>query len=164
MGKTKVYVPIDVKAIASALHTDHDMVFGRLYYYLEQKDKFKTAEFATVHFFAFDEIPGERHCIQFSLMASVLATLIEEYERFLIPTWASRPIHNAAIFTAAAALGDDLESTVRRPGGAVRIACDRRVAPGMSIIKAPINSIKQAPAFEFPVCPGSIPREFPTVK
>ncbi len=35
--QTKVYVPIDCELIARNLDLDADIVFGRLYYYLDKK-------------------------------------------------------------------------------------------------------------------------------
>ncbi len=43
----------------------------------------------TLLFFIIDEIPGERHCIHFPLLASVLASLRHEYSKFVIATWVS---------------------------------------------------------------------------
>jgi hypothetical protein len=79
---TKIYVPIDIKAIAETLGVDGDIVFGRLYYHLENKYGYTKGDGSRVHLFTLDEIPGERHCINFPLMTSILAGLQDERSRY----------------------------------------------------------------------------------
>jgi len=98
---TKVYVPVDLHAIAESFEVDGDIIFGRLYYYLEDKYGYKRDDGSRVHFFAAFEIPGERHCIHFPMLSSVLASLQEEYSRQQWTRWLSI----ASIFVAGVALG-----------------------------------------------------------
>ena len=75
--KSKVYVPIDCKKIAKRLNVDSDIVFGRLYYHLQEKYGYNRDDGSKVAFFTL-ALAGDRHCINFPLMASVLAGLEEE--------------------------------------------------------------------------------------
>jgi hypothetical protein len=80
---TKVYVPIDCKAIAKKLGTEPDIVFGRLYYHLEKKYGFKQSDGVNVHLFAL-KIGPDSKCVNFPLLASVLAGMQEERRRNLL--------------------------------------------------------------------------------
>jgi hypothetical protein len=71
---SKIYVPIDISEIAARLGVDGDIVFGRLYYYLEKKHGYQQQSGASVPLFAL-EAGGDRHCINFPYMASVLAAM-----------------------------------------------------------------------------------------
>jgi hypothetical protein len=84
--KTKIYVPISIEAIATELKVDGDIVFGRLYYHLEQKHGYQRGAKEWVHLFAL-EVGGDRHCVNFPLMASVLAGLQQEDRQFQVATW-----------------------------------------------------------------------------
>lgn len=50
--KTKVYVPIDCSKIAKLLKTNGDIVFGRLYFYLQNKYGYKKNNGLNMDFFA----------------------------------------------------------------------------------------------------------------
>lgn len=83
--ESKIYIPIDSIKIANLLKVDQDIVFGRLYYHLERKYGYKQDDGSFVHFFAL--VVGEDHrCVNFPLLASVLAGLISENKRFWIGT------------------------------------------------------------------------------
>jgi hypothetical protein len=84
--KSKIYVPVDIEGIARELRVDGDIVFGRLYYHLEEKYGYTRPAGDRVHFFAL-EVGGDRHCVNFPLMASVLAGLQEENRKFQLATW-----------------------------------------------------------------------------
>jgi hypothetical protein len=74
----KVYVPIDVDKIASHLSVEKDIVFGRLYYHLNNKYSYTKPNKTKVEFFALALGPEDKRevdCIQFPLMVSVLAEL-----------------------------------------------------------------------------------------
>lgn len=84
--KSKIYVPINIASIAEELGVDGDIVFGRLYYHLEEKYGYQRPSKEWVHLFAL-EVGGDRHAINFPLMASVLAGLQEEDRKFRVSTW-----------------------------------------------------------------------------
>lgn len=77
---SKIYVPINCKVIAKKLDVDNDIVFGRLYYHLEQKYGYENGE-SKVAFFSLG-VGSDRHCVNFPLLASVLAGLQEESSKF----------------------------------------------------------------------------------
>ncbi|WP_415765017.1 hypothetical protein [Pseudomonas sp. ZB1P45] len=74
---SKPYIPIDCKLIARKLKVDGDIVFGRLYYHLQEKYGYNRDDGSKVAFFTL-ALAGDRHRINFPLMASVLAGLEEE--------------------------------------------------------------------------------------
>jgi hypothetical protein len=82
---SKVWVPIDVYEIGSALGVEGDIVFGRLYYHLNPKHRFKAEDGSTVMPFAI-EAGGIRHCVNFPMIESLLADLEDRNIKFLIPT------------------------------------------------------------------------------
>lgn len=83
--RSKVHVSINVKEVADKLGVDEDIVFGRLYYHLNQKYGYKQDDGVRVDFFLLG-MGDERHCVQFPLMASVLADLKKENKKFRIAT------------------------------------------------------------------------------
>lgn len=84
--KSKIYVPLDIASVAQELGVDGDIVFGRLYYHLEEKYGYQRPTGERVHLFTL-EVGGDRHAINFPLMASVLAGLQEEDRKFRVSTW-----------------------------------------------------------------------------
>ncbi|AZF43448.1 hypothetical protein C4J87_3297 [Pseudomonas sp. R1-43-08] len=77
---SKIYVPINCMVIAKDLNVDSDIVFGRLYYHLEQKYGYKKDD-GRVAFFSLG-VGSDKHCVNFPLLASVLAGLQEESSKF----------------------------------------------------------------------------------
>lgn len=83
--ESKIYVPINCKEIAQTLKTDHDIIFGRLYYHLEKLYGYKHDDGVKVPFFAL-KVGNDKNCINFPLMASVLAGLQQQHSQFI---WAT---------------------------------------------------------------------------
>jgi len=81
----KILVPIDVDALAHDMKVDGDIIFGRLYYHLEKRYGYKNDDGSVVHLFA-RKAGGDRHCINFPLAASVLASLRDENRKYRIAT------------------------------------------------------------------------------
>lgn len=79
--QTKVYVPIDCERIASELGVDADIVFGRLYYHMENRYGYKKPDGGSVNFFAM-AVGRDNKCVNFPLLASVLAGLEEDHSKF----------------------------------------------------------------------------------
>lgn len=71
---SKIFIPIDITLIAKELEVDVDIIFGRLYYHLEQKYGYKYSDGVKVAFFTL-KAGADKHCINFPYMASVLANL-----------------------------------------------------------------------------------------
>ena len=66
----KIYVPIDIPAVARRLGVDPDIVFGRLYYYLQEKHGYTNDDGAQVPFFA-RRIGQDRDCVNFPLLSAI---------------------------------------------------------------------------------------------
>ena len=84
--ESKIYVPIDCASIAERLGVDGDIVFGRLYYDLDNRYGYTKGDGTKVSFFAF-VVGKDRHCVNLPLLASVLAGLRHENKRFMVTTW-----------------------------------------------------------------------------
>lgn len=77
----KVYVPIDCKLIAGKLGADPELVFGRLYYHLANIYKYQQSKGVEAKLFEF-EVENQRHCVQFPILASAVANLKAEHQRY----------------------------------------------------------------------------------
>jgi hypothetical protein len=82
--ESRIYVPIDCAKLAEKLNTDRDIVFGRLYYYLDQKYGYKRDDGSSVHLFSL-AVGKDVKCVNFPMLASVLASLRSEYTKFIVP-------------------------------------------------------------------------------
>jgi hypothetical protein len=85
--QSKNYIAIDIPALASTLRVDADIIFGRLYYHLQEKHGFERVQDdvmtgthrVQVPFFTQD-LGG--NAVNFPLLSSVLAALREEHRKF----------------------------------------------------------------------------------
>ena len=75
--EAKIYVPLDIRSIAKRLGVDPDIIFGRLYYHLEEKHGYRRETGVHVAFFS-RAVGEDRDCINFPLLGAVLAGLREE--------------------------------------------------------------------------------------
>lgn len=75
---SNIYVPIDVRTIAQRLDNDAHVLFGRLYYHLDHKFRYKQDNGALVHLFAF-KVADERHCINYPYLAAILSEYREQH-------------------------------------------------------------------------------------
>ncbi|MEO0982264.1 MAG: hypothetical protein AAFX03_06390 [Pseudomonadota bacterium] len=82
---TKIWMPIDIEALAKAYRCDPDLIFGRLYYHMNAKYGASTGDGDQVNFFNI-RLGQDRHCVNFPLLASVLADLQDDRKRFVIST------------------------------------------------------------------------------
>ena len=76
--KSKNLVPIDCNKIAEQLQTDGEIIFGRLHYFLSQKYQQLDENGEKLQLFYTFMANGEKHCIHFSYLTSVLAEMREE--------------------------------------------------------------------------------------
>ena len=79
---TKIYVPIDCKVIADHFKVDRDIIFGRLYYHLENKYKYQQHDGVWVYFYTLS-LGTDIKCINFPYMASVLAELSDKESKYI---------------------------------------------------------------------------------
>ena len=82
---SKNYVPIDIDQLAEDLHFDADLTFGRLYYHLDKKYRYKQDDGSSVHLFTL-KVGDDTHCVHFPYLVSVLAGFRAENRKFLIAT------------------------------------------------------------------------------
>jgi len=80
----KIYIPIDCNLIAEQLKINPQIVFGRLYYSLDKKYRYKQENGSSVSLFSL-KVGKEQHCIHFPMLSAVLAELEQSYYRFTIP-------------------------------------------------------------------------------
>ena len=97
---SKIYVPIDIALVAKDLRMDGDIIFGRLYYHLEDRYGYAHEDGSRVHFFAM-QLGGDRHCVNFPYVASVLANLRDEDRKFNIAI----SVAIASLFVSVIAIG-----------------------------------------------------------
>lgn len=81
----KIYLPIDCAVIARDLGVDNDIVFGRLYYYLDKKHGYTNPDGTRVPLFT-RGVGDDRDCVHFPMLASLLADLRYENRKFRVAT------------------------------------------------------------------------------
>ena len=81
----KIWMPIDIEGLAKKHRCDPDLIFGRLYYHMNDKYGSTTVDNEQVQFFT-TRLGQDRHCVNFPLLASVLADLRDDRKRFIIST------------------------------------------------------------------------------
>lgn len=69
---SKIYVPIDVQAVAEKLQTDPHELFGRLYHHIDHIYHYKHDDGSHVHLFSL-AVGNDHHCINFPYLSAVLA-------------------------------------------------------------------------------------------
>ena len=100
---SKIYLPIDCAEIAGQLGVDADIIWGRLYYHLQNKYGYTKDDGLKVPFFTM-QAGTDRDCVNFPYLASILATLRSENRRFKTTTW----IAVVALLISSLALGVSL--------------------------------------------------------
>jgi hypothetical protein len=81
-GKNDPYLPIKITEVASRLGCSPEMLFGRLYYHIDEKYRYTQDNNAQVHLFSL-KVGTEMHCVNFPYLAAVLAEKNEERKRQL---------------------------------------------------------------------------------
>lgn len=87
-GENDPYLPIQVSDVAARLGCTPEMLFGRLYYHLDEKYRYEQDGGAKVHLFSI-QVGSKRHCVNFPYLAAVLAEKDEEHTRQLWSTMLS---------------------------------------------------------------------------
>jgi hypothetical protein len=77
------YVPIDIRSVAKRVGMSPELLFGRLYYHLDQKHRYTQDNGALVSLFTI-KVGDKRHAVQFPYLASILASQNQEFRRFLL--------------------------------------------------------------------------------
>lgn len=84
-GENDPYLPIQVPEVAARIGCAPEMLFGRLYYHLDDKYRYEQDSGAKVHLFSI-HVGSKRHCVNFPYLAAVLAEKDEEHARQLWST------------------------------------------------------------------------------
>lgn len=79
-GENDPYLPIQVSEVAARLGCVPEMLFGRLYYHLDEKYRYEQDGGTKVHLFSI-QVGSKRHCVNFPYLAAVLAEKDEEHTR-----------------------------------------------------------------------------------
>jgi hypothetical protein len=79
-GANDPYLPIDVRALAAKLGCKPELLFGRLYYHLDAKHRYKQENGAVVGLFHLN-IQGKGHSVHFPYLAAILAGHEQEYRK-----------------------------------------------------------------------------------
>ncbi|MEM6665633.1 MAG: hypothetical protein AAF638_04455 [Pseudomonadota bacterium] len=82
---TKIWMPIDIEVLSKRFRCDPDLIFGRLYYHLNEKYGSKSSDGQEVNFFNM-RLGQDRHVVNFPLLSSVLADLQDDRKRFIVST------------------------------------------------------------------------------
>ena len=141
--ETKIYLPIDIPAVAQLIGMDPELVFGRLYYHLAPKYGRVEAE-SSVPFFEKtfpNRVTGrpDLHVVNFPLLESILANLEYEERKFRLPIVISAASLGIAI--SAVAVNILLNSPTRSAGMSTPTA-----APATNTITLPSNPTQVAPS------------------
>jgi hypothetical protein len=103
-------ISIDIRQIAKDFSVDEEIIFGRLYYHLEEKYSYKRDDGTSVSFF----INDEKHYINFPYMSSVLARLRDENRKHWMPVMIS--IASLVISIAAFLVNFSKPDASKQPG------------------------------------------------
>lgn len=86
--RTKVFVQINIQSLSDHYNIDADIIFGRLYYHMNDKYSYVSNDGKRGNFFVL-AIGDDRHLIQFPLLSSRIAELHEERRKFFLTFWLS---------------------------------------------------------------------------
>ncbi len=100
------YLPIAVREVAARLGTAPEMLFGRLYYHLDAKYRYKYNAGAETHLFAM-KVGEKMHCVHFPYLSAVLAEREAEHRQFWWTLWLSI----AALVLSAASIVSQVVTT-----------------------------------------------------
>jgi len=82
-GENNPYVPVDLYAVAKEVGCSPELLFGRLYFHLNQKHRYKQENRTDISLFELN-VENKGHSVQFPYLASILAGLNQEFRRQLI--------------------------------------------------------------------------------
>jgi hypothetical protein len=81
-GENDPHIAVDVRAVAERLGCNAELLFGRLYYHLDYKYRYKQDNGALVPLF-YLQVSDKRHAVNFPYLAAVLAEHQQEYRNRL---------------------------------------------------------------------------------
>jgi hypothetical protein len=81
-GENDPYIAIDVPSVAAKLGCKAELLFGRLYYHLDYKYRYKQDDGSLVPLF-YLKVGDKRHAVHFPYLAAILAGLQQEHRKQL---------------------------------------------------------------------------------
>ena len=81
-GENDPHIAIDVRAVAESLGCNAELLFGRLYYHLDHKYRYKQDDGTLIPLF-YLKVGDKRHAVNFPYLAAVLAEHQQEYRNRL---------------------------------------------------------------------------------
>lgn len=99
----RIYLPIDVRAVASKLGDDPHVLFGRLYYHLAHEYGYKKDDGARVDLFSF-KVGNQLHCINYPYLAAILSDHLSQHAENAKAFWMSFAALVVAIVSAVATI------------------------------------------------------------
>lgn len=82
-GDNDPYLAIDIPAVAAKLQCSPELLFGRLYYHLDQKHRYKQENGDIVPLFHL-KVGEKRHAVHFPYLAAILAGQNQEFRRYAL--------------------------------------------------------------------------------
>lgn len=79
-GANDPFMPVDLTKVAAQLDCGTELLFGRLYYHLDAKYRYKQDNGARVDLFVLN-LGDQGHCVHFPFLASLLAGFEEEHRK-----------------------------------------------------------------------------------
>ena len=79
-GVNDPFVPVDLMAVAARLDTKPELLFGRLYYHLDAKHRYKQDNGAEVNLFLLN-VENKGHSVHFPYLSAILAGHDQEYRK-----------------------------------------------------------------------------------
>jgi hypothetical protein len=79
-GANDPYVPVDLRAVAAWLDTTPELLFGRLYYHLDAKHRYKQDSGAWVNLFLLN-VENKGHSVHFPYLSAILAGHNQDYRK-----------------------------------------------------------------------------------
>ena len=79
-GSNDPYVAIDVPVVADKLGCKPELLFGRLYFHLDYKHRYKQDDGTLVPFF-YLKVGDKRHAVHFPYLAAILAGHEQDYRK-----------------------------------------------------------------------------------
>jgi hypothetical protein len=102
----RIYVPIDLVAIAASLKTDRHELFGRLRYDLDHRYRYKQEDGSLVHLFA-QRVGSDIHCINYPYLTGILSQEAQKDRQSKWALW----ISCLSLIVALAALVAQISAT-----------------------------------------------------
>lgn len=81
-GANDPFVPVDLGAVAARLDTKPELLFGRLYYHLDPKHRYKQKSGSEINLFLLN-VENKGHSVHFPYLSSILAGHDQEYRKQL---------------------------------------------------------------------------------